>query len=218
MTYQIREFPEVFCDACLRAPTGELLLLSCYGRDGALQQMLAAFTLPATQGGVGELTLDPAMPETGGRVVKVPIGNPERQDKHMGRLPATLFGQLNHMWLYDTRLAQLDRANRSAWLLWPAPAPTARDVASAVWATIKQLSPLPLLDEWRQPVLEAVGAANLTWMKRTSYPPLGRLAALHLVLPEDFAERVSRLIKQGVIGLDSTPVPTDHCLIEHLVT
>ncbi|MFL9694782.1 hypothetical protein, partial [Aeromonas veronii] len=55
--YQLEEFPDVFADACLRDAEGRMLLLSLYGRDTALNQFVAAISLPASQLGVGAFHL-----------------------------------------------------------------------------------------------------------------------------------------------------------------
>src|SRR5258706_138008 len=55
--YQLRELSDVFVDACVRDASGSLLFLSCYGRDTALTQLFAAFSLSPAEGGFRAFSL-----------------------------------------------------------------------------------------------------------------------------------------------------------------
>ncbi len=99
--YRIKEMSDVFVDACIRTETGELMFLSCYGRDTAIQQFLAAFSLGPQEGGLLQFTLLDNPP----KAHLVRIGAHERLTKLTGRLPkANLFGNLTHTWIYDPAL------------------------------------------------------------------------------------------------------------------
>jgi hypothetical protein len=78
--FGVRELSDVFVDACLRDESGSLLMLSCYGRDTALQQLFAAFSLPASQGGLDALSLI----GSDGRRESVSIERPEALKKVSG--------------------------------------------------------------------------------------------------------------------------------------
>jgi hypothetical protein len=122
--YQVKEIADVFVDACVRDPSGDLLFLSCYGRDGAIHQFHAAFSLGVQEGGLNAFTLlEPYAEEATGQIRQreaswVDVGDGARLEKYSGRLPReNLFGNLAHTWIYDPVILRPDRANRTAWLL-----------------------------------------------------------------------------------------------------
>ena len=200
--FGVRELSDVFVDACLRDESGSLLMLSCYGRDTALQQLFAAFSLPASQGGLDALSLI----GSDGRRESVSIERPEALKKVSGRLPKeNLFGNLAQAWIFDPALSVPDRSNRIGWVLSD---PT--DEASAlegryrgVWSLVEALSPVPLLVHWRGAVLDAIAGSILS-MRSSAFPPLGRIDAVRVHVPEEFPEIVSSLVRAGTIGLDAS--------------
>ena len=50
--FRIKEVADVFVDACVRDETGQMLFLSCFGRDTSIQQLFAAFYLRVSEGGL----------------------------------------------------------------------------------------------------------------------------------------------------------------------
>lgn len=199
MLYKLRELSDLFADACVRDEAGQLMFLSLYGRDTAIQQLLAAFTLKVGEGGLDSFHLqDPA-----GEVHLVHVGNVDRLEKFTGKLPrGNLFGNLVHLWLYDPSLIRPDRSNRVAWVLVDgvdAPSDQAEAIRTRVWGLYKLLSPVPLLDTWSQAVLSRTGNEVVTLMAETPYPPLGRIAAARISLSDHFPEIVSGMVKAGVL-------------------
>ena len=146
MLYPVKELQDIFVDACVRAPDGELVFLSVFGRDGAVQQLYASLHLGIQEGGIRQITL--LDPDTSRTLAAVPVGDPRRLDKYSGRLPKdNLFGNLVHTWIYDESLLAPSKATGSAWLLVDRET-QAHDIDSLearTWSLIEQLSPLPLL-------------------------------------------------------------------------
>ncbi len=197
--YQLRELSDVFVDACVRDASGSLLFLSCYGRDTALTQLFAAFSLSPAEGGFRAFSLTGA----DDRDHYVSVSGAERLKKIAGRLPReNLFGNLAQAWIYDPVVIEPDRSNRLGWVLIDRDrytgdaAGAAREVDARVWSMIELLSPVPLLAHWEGAVREAVADA-VTDLSTTGFQPLGRVHALRVQLPEEFAERVSQLVKCG---------------------
>ncbi|PQV44121.1 hypothetical protein [Paraburkholderia sp. BL21I4N1] len=203
MLYPILELQDIFVDACVRAPTGELMFLSTYGRDGSLQQLYAALHLGVQEGGIRQVTiLDPASRQP---LAAVPVGDPKRFDKFSGRLPKdNLFGSLVHTWIFDPCLMTPARATATAWLL--VDRHTQHDdtasITSRAWSLIVQLSPVPLLPHWRERVLSALGKEIVTDLAETASAPVGRLHASLIVLPEAFRETLSTLVHDGKLTLE----------------
>ena len=114
MLFKLRELSDLYADACVRDESGQLMFLSLYGRDTAIQQLLAAFTLKVREGGLNSFHLQ----DPDGQAQVVHVGNADRLEKFTGKLPRdNLFGNLVHVWLYDPALIRPDRSNRVAWVL-----------------------------------------------------------------------------------------------------
>lgn len=204
--FAVRELSDVFVDACLRDESGGLLLLSCFGRDTALQQLFAAFSLSVSQGGFDALNLV----DERSRVHRVPVGRPERLTKLIGKLPRNnLFGNLSQVWVYDPALVRADRSNRIGWVLSQREAEAQRRDAR-VWAMVKLLSPVPLLAHWRAVLIEAI-AESILPLSTCAYPPLGRIDAVRVQLPETFAAIVSQRVRDGAIGLAPGATGAQRC-------
>jgi len=194
--YKLLEVSDLFADACVRDDGGNLLFASLYGRDGALLQLMSAFSLKRDAGGIDGFTL---VDEAGERhVVSVP--DVDRLDKLSGRLPkANLFGNLAHTWLYDKRLVKRDYVNRIAWVIDEAPvgdkAIVAEHIQDQAWQVMKDLSPIPLLDHWKSKVLEMTAASAIRILDQSSYPPIGRVIGFRVELDDGFIDAISSAVR-----------------------
>jgi hypothetical protein len=146
--YRIDECPDVMADACVGDDQGNLIFLSIWARDTAVQQFLARLTLGRDEQGLDQFHV---ITNQGGSV-PVFIGNVDRLEKRITRAyRRTLFGSLSNVWLFDRRCVKPDKANASALALLP------RDSAhrlDRLWMLVRDTCPLPLLDHWRETVLE----------------------------------------------------------------
>ena len=70
----------------------------------------------------------------------------------------TLFGSLTNIWLFDQRCVQARQANASALALLPRDSTHRLD---RLWKLVRDTCPLPLLDPWREPVLELLQAKSM---------------------------------------------------------
>ena len=203
MLFKLKELSDLYADACVRDESGQLMFLSLYGRDTAIQQLLAAFTLKVTEGGLSAFHLQ----DPDGQAQVVYVGNADRLEKFTGKLPRdNLFGNLAHVWLYDPALIRPDRSNRVAWVLVDGVHHEANPLEviwERAWELYKLLSPVPLLDAWQQAVLSRTGGEVVTLMGETAYPPLGRIGAARVSLPDIFPETVSGMVKAGELTLEN---------------
>jgi len=202
--FRIKEVADVFVDACVRDEEGRLLFLSCFGRDTAIQQLFAAFYLKPTEGGleVFHLAEPSAGAHTAGEAVRV--RSAEGLQKLAGRLPReNVFGNLAHTWIYDPVIVRPDRAARTAWVIDPAHSAETKPeaVLSRVWEVFKLLSPVPLLDEWQPTLMKACFDECVKAMADSAFPPLGRISAQKVTVPDSFLSIVSTLVKRGDLGL-----------------
>lgn len=209
--YKVREVSDLYADACIRHPgTGELLLLSLYGRDGAMLQFFAAFSLPPDRGGLREFTL---IDEQGGSH-SVQTANHDRLDKLTGKLPrGNLFGNLAHAWMFDRDVQRPDRANRLAWGMYPRQdlqgnAVDEQTIKEQLWQQVQDLSPVPLANPWRDKVLTmATEGGFVRWLDEPDamFPPLGSLLACRIELDDRFIESISAAVKRGDLALPGAP-------------
>ena len=94
------------------------------------------------------------------RAASIPVfvGNVENLEKRITRAyRRTLFGSLTNVWLFDRRAVKPDKANASALALLPRVRTPARPAVVAGADTC----PLPLLDHWRDIVLELLQARSM---------------------------------------------------------
>ena len=195
--YCMKELADLFVDACIRDAEGKMVFLSVYGRDGSVLQMLAALSENVTAGGLRQFTL--VDPDGEDQEHVVGIGDVDRLKKYTGKLPkAMLFASMVHAWLYDPVIVRPDRSNQVGWVL--SDASMAFSLDDPVWLMVKLLSSVPLLDHWREPVLQ--GMPDLvTDLSQSLYPPIGRVAASKVALPKSFPEFISNKVKDGTLLL-----------------
>jgi hypothetical protein len=159
----------VYVDALVQhKDTGALLFGSFWGRDTAIQELLARLSLGLTEGGLAALRMTGF--NRADQTYRVLIESPEQLAKLTGRMPAaSLFGEVAHVWLYVPLVVQPDYAGRRALRVLRTDADLdlrqARESAvqsDTIWALFKEVSHLPLLDDWREPVLG--GAFEQGWL------------------------------------------------------
>ncbi len=198
MLFVIDEQPDVFADAVASDDNAQLLFMSVFGRDTSIQQLMARCQLPRAQGGIDKLSF--RQEDSAGDALALLIGDPSRLDKFTGRLPKeNLFGNLVHAWVFDPVILEPDRAGRSGWQIREQRAGQGRHEvdSDALWSLIKDVSPLPLLDHWRD--------STLAWLHDRggirAARCLGRVGATKVVLPSAFERDVSEMVRTGALQL-----------------
>jgi hypothetical protein len=201
--YRIEEFSEIWADACLRSSEGRLMFLSYYGRDSSVMQFLAALELGRTERGLNRFHLVDGQ----GQRHLVDVDGTDRLGKHASRLPRqNLFGPLSHNWIYDKSLKTPDRANRIAWVMHR-PDAGARQATSELsalddkaWQVMVDLSPVALLDHWRQPCLDWCREKRaVELLDDPMYPALGQVMAMRVSLSDYFVKFVSDGVRCGLL-------------------
>lgn len=143
---QLAEIPNIMADSYICDERRSLAFLSVWGRDTAVQELLARLTLK-NDDALTQLTLtDAALNEH----IVFP-GNTDNLDKRSSRHQQTRFGTLIHTWLFDKRCLTPDRANGQAFLLLRCDDPHWRERA---WTLLQETTTLPLLQPWRDTVLD----------------------------------------------------------------
>jgi len=205
---QVDEAPELFADAVLVDAADNLLFLSLWGRDTALQEFLARLSLPVHEGGLDSFFLCPGNSENGLSEYKLPrrklvqIGDADRLDHYSGRMPTNIFGDMAHLWLFNRLVTEPDLANRRTIALFkPDEVSTEAGreaVHSRIWQLTKAICHLPLLDHWINPVTEAFRSRD--WIK--DFDGIGIHAAMiDLNLGEEVETVITGLVRDGSLTL-----------------
>lgn len=188
----IADAPGIFCDAHLIDDTGPRFL-SLWGRDTAMQELLARLTLPEKDGGLRSFWI--GRPPADGAVF-VPNLDPERLQRLSARKTGTLFGDLVQLWLYDTLTTCPDRANGKAILLDRDGSQA--DVQASQWALMKQILWVPVLDHWRDVLM-----AQLTEMDCVRPLAGWRVSGFSIDLSDQarIEEMLSLMVRSGALPL-----------------
>lgn len=191
--FVLREQSDVFVDAMASDHHAQLLFISVYGRDTSIQQFMARLHQSSREGGISEVS---AVERLGAKpALQVMVGDPKRLEKTTGRMPRTgLLGNLVHAWIFNPAVLNVDHATRSAWIMEPElDRPRLIELA---WTLVKDLSPVPLLDAWRELVLRHVqGSGGLV-----SPQCIGGIRAFRIELPESFPDWVSQGVREGLLA------------------
>jgi len=189
--YRIDECPDVMADAYVGDESGNLVFLSLWARDTAVQQFLARLTLGRDEQGLDKFHV---ITEQGGSL-PVFISDVERLEKRSARAyRRTLFGTLTNLWLFDNRCIQPDKSNASALALLPR---DSSHQSERLWALVQETCPLPLLDHWRDVVLDLL---NTHEMLRRLPLTLGPLAGFRLDMDVGvLTQALGDLIRAGVL-------------------
>ncbi|EFW82263.1 hypothetical protein [Pseudomonas savastanoi] len=191
--FHIEECPDLYVDACVCDEQRNLIFLSAWGRDTAMQEFLARLTLGNSENGMDQFHIVmndqriPVFPDT------------DLLEKRTTRqLRGTLFGSLLHLWLFDLRCSQPDRANHCAYALIN----QAQDPFDRLWPLVVDTCPLPFLPHWREPVMSVLTAHN---MLHPLPGAIGSVTAWRLSLQLDVLEiALGELIREGKLTTEVT--------------
>jgi hypothetical protein len=178
-------------DACVADDNGDLVFLSVWARDTAIQQFLARLTLGRDEEGLSQFHL-----VTGQDSIPVFVGDAEHLEKRLTRAyRRTLFGSIVNLWLFDKRCVKPDKANACALAVLSGEA----DRTSRLWALVQETCPLPLLDHWREPVLELLQTHD---MLRPLPFVIGPLQGYRLAIDVPaLTSALGELIRNDVLGV-----------------
>ncbi len=195
--FQIEECPDLYVDACVCDEQRNLVFLSAWGRDTALQEFLARLTLGSAENGLDQFHI-----VAGGRSLPV-FPNADLLEKRTTRqFRGTLFGSLLHCWLFDRRCAQPDLASHFAYALLQRE--LGADPVQRLWPLVMETCPLPLLQHWREPVMEV-----LTQHEMLAPLPgaVGDVSAWRLALQLDVLEPIlGDLIRRGLLTTEARAI------------
>lgn len=192
--YRIDECPDLMADGCIADENGNLVFLSIWARDTAVQEFLARLTLGRDAQGLEQFHVITEQ----GTSVPVFVGNVENLEKRTTRAyRRTLFGSLSNVWLFDRRCVRPDKANASALAILQRDTPHRLD---RLWTLVRDTCPLPLLDPWRDLVLELLQAKSM--LTRLPFA-LGPLEGHRLVIDVPaLTQTLGDLIRSGALSAE----------------
>lgn len=192
--YRIAECPDLMADACIADDRNGLVFLSIWARDTAIQEFLARLTLGRDEAGLDRFHIIPEQ----GDGVPVFVGNVDTLEKRTTRAyRRTLFGAIVHLWLFDRRCVRPDKTNATALALLPGLSLHRRE---RLWALVRETCPLPLLDHWRDTVLDLLYAQDM--LGRLSFA-LGPLEGHRLAIDVPaLTTALGGLIRSGELAID----------------
>lgn len=197
--YRIDECSDLMADSCLCDEQRNLIFLSLWGRDTAVQEFLARLTLGQKEQGLDQFHLvteqDLELP--------VFVTNADVLGKRTTRaFRRTLFGSMIHLWIFDRRCIKPDKANASALAILPK---EVSDPVPRLWTLVQETCPLPLLDHWRDTVLDLLRSQD---MLSTLPFLLGALDGYRLTLDVPaLTTALGELIRSGSLGIAPREVP-----------
>ena len=193
----IDEQRDLMVDAALWEGVFNLIFVSIWGRDTAIQQFLARLTLGRTQDGLDQFHI---VNEHGANF-PIYINSVDRLEKRIARTyRKTLFGSLTNLWLFDKRCSAIDKANHSAILLLPK---GANNITERLWSTVKETCPLPLLDHWKEPVLDVLERYSMLEALPKGF---GEVEGYQINLQvSDLKQHLSEKIRERVLTVNDTP-------------
>ena len=195
----LTDVPHILSDGYLCDDRRSLLFLSCWGRDTAIQELLARLSLKNEEGLSQLMLTDSALHEH----LLFP-GEAENLDKRSTRHQHTRFGTLVHLWLYDRRCLTPDRANGRAFLLLRRDDRHWRD---RLWLLLKETTSLPLLEHWQDGVLDYLQSTLMA----TAIGGYGDLTGWQLQLDTpQLTAFISDAIRSGTLSL--TPLTSSDAL------
>jgi hypothetical protein len=220
--YEITQVGEVYADAMLRDANGELMFLSCFGRDTAIKELMARIHLQGGNEGISQLTLvQREDADTRREMATGYLMRPKELVYHSGRLPRGLFGQLVHAWIYHPAILAPDKGAQMAWVIEhrfnqesSATDDHLQRLRDKVWACVKELSSVPLLDHWQTHVLSHIwddmvfelGVSRTADFSPRLSIPVGAISACKVTLSDQFAQRICHLMRSGQLTLNAAPV------------
>lgn len=173
---------------------------SFWGSETTMQEFFARLTLPNHEQGLRSFTLQ----SPSGESLRIYAGRVADLTKVTGKTPATtVLGSVCNVWIFDPALQTPDRTNGEAYIIGR-PSESRGQMWLRAWASVQSLSHVPLLEHWRNDVMEML--ATHEWLK----PLTGvGVQGYRIAIPaEAFEQAISQGIKTGLFDVkDAADLP-----------
>lgn len=194
--FRIVECTDLMADGVVCDDLGNLVFLSVWARDTAIQQFLALLTLGAGEDGLDHFDLVREEKGDESDPLTVLVGNVGRLEKRSTRVfRRTLFGSMVNLWLFDRICVKPDKSNSTALALLRRDDDHRLD---RLWTLVQDTCPLPLLDHWRDTVMDLLLERSMLKRLPTAIGPLEG-HRLELNVPT-LTTALGELIRNGVLA------------------
>lgn len=176
-----------------------LLFASLHGREADVMQLLAQLTDSNRNG--QQLDYE-------GMIFRTDSGE-QHQARYFANLRKKMtkyyhpeYGLVTHLFLFNKELKEINRDNKSAWLVL---ADENTDEIKALHAMLQNLSDIPLLDKWLHPLtaqlMESGHIKRFTQQSDFEHLSDGvhGVRAYNIKIPDDFDEIVQRNLQLGLL-------------------
>ena len=167
---------------------------SFWGSETTMQEFFARLTLANHEQGLRSFTLESS---TGERQ-RIFAGRVDDLTKVTGRTPnTTVLGSFCNVWIFDPALQKPDRTQGEAYIIGR-PHESRAQMWWRAWSSVQSLSQVPLLEHWRDEVMELLTVNE--WLK----PLIGvGVQGYRIAIPaESFEITISQSIKTGLLALE----------------
>ena len=202
---QLDIIPDLYVDASLVDAYDNLLFLSLWGRDTAIQEFLAGISLANEEGGINSFFLSTGIKSSGDPQRKlIQIGKAKRLNHYSGRMPASnvFGGDMAHLWVFDRLVTEPDLANRRTIAISKTINHSVEDkmaTQNRIWQLTKAICHLPLLDHWAETIISMF--YHREWIK--DFDGIGVNGALiDLSLSDEVETEITQLIREGTLTLN----------------
>lgn len=174
---------------------------SFWGSETTMQEFFARLTLPNHEQGLRSFTLQSPT----GDSQRIYAGRVADLTKVTGKTPnTTVLGSFCNVWIFESALQKPDHTNGEAYVIGR-PHETRAQMWLRAWSSVKSLSQVPLLEEWRDDIMELLAVNE--WLK----PLIGHgVQGYRIALPaEAFEAAISDGVKTGLFRIEeihTTPV------------
>lgn len=185
----LQDIPDLKCDSCVANNDSELIFMSIWGRETAIQELFAKLTLGETsKHGLSVIQFT--------NYNQVRLAEGQHYAKRTLKLNKTQFGALIHAFIFDKRIIEPNRDSNSMITLFKS------DFGSLIpcyFDAVKLLTSIPLLDHWAD---EIVLIAEQQEMINEHKPIVGDIYASTITVDDiTLTQSVSQKIRAGSLTL-----------------
>ncbi|OCG64118.1 hypothetical protein A9G48_04125 [Gilliamella sp. wkB18] len=185
----LQDIPDLKCDCCIANNDSELIFLSVWGKDTAMQELCAKLTIgETTKHGLTDIKLNHH---------RVFLAEGKHYAKRTLKVTKTLFGSLIHAFIFDKRIIEPNRDSNSMISIYKVEDVSTRH--NRYFDAIKTLSSVPILEHWAD---EIVSIAKQQGMIKEHKAIVGDVDATTIIVNDTILTQImSQKIRDGILTL-----------------
>lgn len=199
MTFLSTMFSDRFVDELLVDSNDKIVFMSMYGNDGLLHSLCGKISLPW---GAEESIQYIGFKELSNKSYRVE----QEHVSKIGRIANDHFISLSQLFYFDCAAVKPDFENKHRYLV-SLLHESEQALRGRLWQTVKQLSEVPLLNEWENTLLSHI-EKDCDMIHPLKNASNGKLRGYEIALSRDFSDCISLWMREGILA---TP---DHLLHE----